>query len=105
MTMDIKGLNSGQLFNNGKSKPSNSITQGDGDSKPSNNSQAPGTPKDTVSLSAKAKSLSNLQSHTGNEGAIDQAKIDSVKIAINNGLYKPNADTIAQNMLKTDDLF
>ncbi len=59
--------------------------------------------KPTVSISAGAKALSQLEGDVGN--SVNEARVAEIRTAIENGSYKPNPERIADGMLGTDDLF
>ena len=52
---------------------------------------------DSVSLTASAQQLSNVQKK-GGEAPVNQEKVDRLKSAINDGSYKVNAESLAQKM-------
>lgn len=101
MNIDINGLNSSQT-SAGKAKPGQN-TKADNPS--SGSSKGASTPsKETVSISAEARALSQLD-ETSKGSAFNEAKVAEIRSAIDNGTYKPNPQSIAQGILNSDDLF
>jgi len=102
--MEINGLNTSHAGSNKtKSAGQTSKTEGDNKSDQASGSSAPN--KETVVISAEAKSLSKLSTEVGSEAPVNQAKVDAIKAAINDGSFKPNAESIANELIGTDDFF
>ncbi len=104
MSMEINGLNTSPAGSN-KAKSAGQTSKAESSGKPDNTSTPPAANKETVVISAEAKSLSKLSAEVNTEAPIDQAKVDAIKAAINDGSFKPNVESIANKLVGTDDLF
>ena len=102
MSMEINGLNTGHA---GSSKAKTVGQTSKAESKPEQPSSPSSLGKETVVISAEAKSLSKLATEVSTEAPINQAKVDAIRAAINDGSFKPNAESIANKLIGTDDLF
>ena len=104
MSMEINGLNTSHAGSS-KAKSAGQTSKAEGDSKPDQASSTSAPNKETVVISAEAKSLSKLSTEVNTEAPIDQAKVDAIKAAINDGSFKPNVESIANKLVDTDDFF
>ncbi|MBL4703390.1 MAG: flagellar biosynthesis anti-sigma factor FlgM [Flavobacteriales bacterium] len=104
MSMEINGLNTSPA-GSGKAKSAGQTSKVEGGSKPDQTSSTSTQSKETVVISAEAKSLSKLSTEVGTEAPINQAKVDAIKAAINDGSFKPNAESIANKLIGADDPF
>lgn len=101
MNIDINGLNSSQT-SAGKTKHGQNAKTESSSSGSAKSSGAPS--KETVSISAEARALSQLE-ESSKGSAFNEAKVAEIRSAIDNGTYKPNPQSIAQGILNSDDLF
>lgn len=62
----------------------------------------PSADGDTVELTSSAKLLERLEKTLASLPEIDRARVESVKIAIENGDYQIDADRIAEALLRDD---
>lgn len=60
--------------------------------------------KDKVVLSQEAQTLGRLQAKINSSPDVNMEKVEELKRAIAEGRFEINADRIAENMLKQDDL-
>jgi len=104
MSMEINGLNTSHTGSS-KAKSAEQTSKAESSGKPDHASAPPAANKETVIISAEAKSLSKLSAGVSTEAPVDQAKVDAIKAAINNGSFKPNVESIANKLVGTDDLF
>ncbi|OUR90560.1 flagellar biosynthesis anti-sigma factor FlgM [Gammaproteobacteria bacterium 42_54_T18] len=104
MSMEINGLNTGPAGNS-KAKSAGQTNKTEGGSKPDQPSGPSAPSKETVVISAEAKSLSKLSAEVNTEAPVNQSKVDAIKAAIDDGSFKPNAESIASKLIGTDDLF
>jgi len=58
-------------------------------------------PKDSMSISNKAKQISGIEKNLAEIPDIRQDKVDSIKSAIENGEYKVDSKAIAKKILST----
>lgn len=103
MAMEINGLNSSPT-NANKTRTGQAVAA------PNAGSPAEATAKassgaDTVQISSQGKVLNRLQDQMGKEASVNREKVESLKAAIANGTYKPDAQSIAQHMLESDQSF
>lgn len=104
MSMEINGLNTGHAGSS-KAKTVGQTSKAEGGSGKPEQLPSPSSGKETVMISAEAKSLSKLTTEVSTEAPVNQAKVDAIKAAINDGSFKPNAESIADKLIGTDDLF
>lgn len=57
---------------------------------------------DSLRLTGEAASMQALQRELSNAPAIDNARVQAVRDALDNGSYRINPETIAQRMLELD---
>ena len=61
---------------------------------------------ESVSLTSEAKNINALQEKAMNSSGIDQAKVDRIKAAIENGSYKVDVERLASKLAQFEgDLF
>ncbi|MCG5501214.1 flagellar biosynthesis anti-sigma factor FlgM, partial [Ectothiorhodospira lacustris] len=60
---------------------------------------------DKVTLTETARRLSTLEQDAKAQPAVDQEKVAAIRLAIQEGRYEVNAESVANNILKTEDLF
>jgi negative regulator of flagellin synthesis FlgM len=101
MGLDINGIGTSQA-NAGKTRTTPAARSADINPGTASSSAKPG--QDTVSISAEAKALSQLPELTKG-AAFDEAKVEALRLAIENGTYKPDPGRIANALLKLDELF
>ena len=100
MALDINSLNAGHA----KSLKSHEVTKAD-TANPSSRSQAQNAaaqqtavPKDSVSLTQQAQTLSQMQRAMASSPSFNQERVASIKKAISDGQYKVNPEKLAQKM-------
>ncbi len=64
--------------------------------------QGTGAPRDNVSLSDTAKSLTQIENSLKSLSDVDQAKVDAIRERLENGAYEVDAKNMAQKMLDMD---
>ena len=104
MAMDINGLNSNQA-NTSKAKSGDKLTAPKNSGSASSPKVDTNSNKDTVSISAEAKKLSQLSGQLGADTPVNRDKIEALKSAISDGSYKVDSQQIAKKMLSDDTLF
>lgn len=104
MSMEINGLNTSHAGNS-KAKSAGQTSKTDSGGKQVSTSTPPSQSKETVVISAEAKSLSKISTEVSSEAPVNHAKVDAIKAAINDGSFSPNAERIADKLIGTDDLF
>ena len=104
MSMEINGLNTSHAGNS-KAKTVGQTSKTESGNKSEQPSSPSSTGKETVVISAEAKSLSKLATEVSTEAPVNQAKVDAIRAAISDGSFKPNAESIADKLIGTDDLF
>ena len=104
MSMEINGLNTSHAGNS-KAKSAGQTSKTDGSGKPVSTAASATQGKETVVISAEAKSLSKISAEVSTEAPINQAKVDAIKAAISDGSFSPNAENIADKLIGTDELF
>lgn len=60
--------------------------------------------KDKVVLSSEAQNLNRLQAKISDMPDVDMGKVNAIKKALAEGKFEINAERIAENMLKQDEL-
>ena len=60
---------------------------------------------DSVSLSVTGKTLAQLEASLGGSEEVNIEKVKALKLAIENGSYRPDPAVIAEKMLADDSLF
>lgn len=105
MAVDINGINSGQV----NPQRNNRTEQG---------GKAPATPtaqeqataaastasaSENVSLSSRAKGLKQTEQRLKDYPDVDDAKVDAIRAALQNGSFKVDAQKLAQKMLENDN--
>ena len=90
-------------------KIGNKVDRADASGKVSSNTTAPdkssGGPvagADTVNLTSSAKLLEQLDKTLAGLPAVDSARVDEIKAAIENGEYQIDSDAIADAMIQMD---
>lgn len=90
-------------------KIGNKVDRADTSNKVSSNAAAPdkssGGPvagSDTVNLTSSAKLLEQLDKTLAGLPAVDSARVDEIKAAIENGEYQIDSDAIADAMIQMD---
>lgn len=101
MALEINGLNTNQT----NTKRTRNSQQTSSEKNSTAAEKSPGKGNTTVSISAQAHSLNQIQGEVSKGSAIDEAKVASIKAAIDDGSYQVDAQKTADNMLKMDDLF
>lgn len=104
MAMDINGLNSNQA-NTSKAKSGEKLTAPKKSGPAPSANVDPSSNKDTVSISAEAKKLSQLSNQLGADTPVNREKIEALKSAISDGSYKVDSQQIAKKMLSDDTFF
>jgi negative regulator of flagellin synthesis FlgM len=102
MPIDINGLGTNQA-NASKNRGTVAARSSQTSAAPARSSSE-GSPRDTVSISAEAKALSQLQD-VRNEAPVNNQKVEALRAAIADGSYRPDPQRIADSMLNTDTLF
>ena len=104
MSLEINGLNTSHA-NNSKAKTAGQINKTDSGGNANTPANSSSVAKETVVISAEAKSLSKISAEVSTEAPVNQAKVDAIRAAINDGSFSPNAENIANKLIGTDDLF
>ena len=104
MSVDFNGIGSGQVNNQ---RPSADKASGSGAPKQAGAEQArPQTTNargENVNLSSQAKNLKQLEQKLGDYPEMDDARIEEIRTALENGSYKVDAEKLAQKMLEMDE--
>ncbi len=103
MVIDTNNTLSTGGTGNGRNRPGG--ISGQSEQTPSTtSSKAPATGKDNVVLSAEAQNLNRLQAKINDMPDVDLSRVAAIKKAIAEGKFEINAERIAENMLKQDEL-
>lgn len=104
MAMEINGLNTNQA-NANKARNGQSVAAPKTGSAQDGSAAAKTGAESTVQISARGQMLNRLQNQMGKETPVNREKVESLKIAVANGSYKPDAQAIAKRMLESDQSF
>ncbi len=104
MSVDFNGIGSGQVNNQrpsaDKASGSQAPKQAGAEQARSQTTNARG---ENVNLSSQAKNLKQLEQKLGDYPEMDDARIEEIRAALENGSYKVDAEKLAQKMLDMDE--
>jgi negative regulator of flagellin synthesis FlgM len=101
MVIDTNNINSGSTAS---TRGRNSVPVSGNTTKPTATPAEPATAKDNVVLSQEAQRINRLQANINSSPDVDSERVAALKLAIASGRFEVNAERIAENMLKQDDL-
>ena len=104
MSFEINGLNANSASGN-KIKTAETVTKTDGGNATEDKSATSAQAKATVVISPEAKLLSQISSQVDTEAPVDEAKVEAIRAAINDGTYTANAESTAGKLIDIDGLF
>ena len=102
--MEINGLNSNKA-NTNKANNGQSVAAPKTGTAEEAAASAKSGADTTVQISARGQMLNRLQNQVGKDAPINREKVESLKAAIADGSYKPDAQAIAKRILESDQLF
>ncbi|MDL0433053.1 flagellar biosynthesis anti-sigma factor FlgM [Marinobacter sp. TBZ242] len=104
MSVDFNGIGPGQV---NTQKPTADKSSGAQNTQPTApeqaKTQAQGARGENVNLSSQAKDLKQLEQKLGNYPEMDDARIEQIRTALEDGSYKIDAEKLAQKMLEMDE--
>ncbi len=104
MAMDINGLNSNQT-NANRTRAGDKVSAPKNSQVDSASTSESGSSKDTVSISAEGKKLSQLSGQLGADTPVNREKVDALRAAVSDGTYKVDTQSLAKKILADDSLF
>lgn len=104
MGIDFNGLNARNATTQ-QSRSSQNVVSKTTDKSAGSAASGASSAENTVKISDDAKSLQQMQGQFSKEPVVDDAKVASIKTAINDGSYQVDANKLAGNMLDNDSFF
>ncbi|EHQ52159.1 anti-sigma-28 factor FlgM [Ectothiorhodospira sp. PHS-1] len=102
MSIDIKNLTQTQPRSAGESRGASDVAKG---ARSGGGTGFSGPVGDKVTLTETARRLSTLEQNVRAQPSVDQEKVEAIRQAIQEGRYEVNAESVANKILKTEDLF
>ncbi len=103
MAIDSTGLPPTSLQTSGTS--TQNTTGANGNNVQRMESVTTATPADTVTLTALASQLKAIETNIGNQAIIDEPRVESLKSAINAGVYEINPLRVAEKFIQFESNF
>jgi len=100
VTSKIDGYKSSQPLVSGASKGAKGAAVGKSGVGPSASETAEGGTADQVTLTQSARSLQKVAAAVANAPVVNASKVESTKLAINNGTYKVDSGRVADKILQ-----
>ncbi|RYZ96865.1 MAG: flagellar biosynthesis anti-sigma factor FlgM [Moraxellaceae bacterium] len=104
MVIDTNNINSGSTSSSARSRNAAPVAPAVPKTQSSPAEAVASNSKDNVVLSAEAQNLTRLQTKISSLPDVNMDRVAAIKQAIAEGRFEINAERIAENMLKQDEL-
>ena len=104
MVIDTNNINSGSTSSSSRSRNAAPVAPAAPKTQAASTDAVVSNSKDNVVLSAEAQNLTRLQTKISSLPDVNMDRVAAIRLAIAEGRFEINAERIAENMLKQDEL-